>query len=69
MPALSQSPWPSNAQAQLQAGQIIARAARFRKPIVSCSATLDGARRRLSPGPQHRERGEATSYPEYCERY
>jgi len=33
--------WLPNAQAQLQAGQIIAREARFRKPIVSCSATLD----------------------------
>jgi hypothetical protein len=34
--------WPPNAEAQLQAGQIIAREARFRKPLVGCSATLDG---------------------------
>ena len=33
--------WRSNAQVQLQADQKIARAARFRKPLGSCNATLD----------------------------
>jgi hypothetical protein len=33
-----------NAQAQLQSDQMIASAASFRKPIVSCSATLGSVR-------------------------